>query len=135
MLAAIGKLFNTGRYDMTRKIAVTGPKAIDPSYVTGLPGMAVADLKEFYDNSAEELRFISGDVLTVQAERHSEHEDKDQKNKYVRCERSYGLYSRQFDVSEIDTENIKAKYENGVLKLTLPKKSEVSSSPKRVEIE
>ena len=64
MLAAIGKLFNTGRYDMTRKIAVTGPKAIDPSYVTGLPGMAVADLKEFYDNSAEELRFISGDVLT-----------------------------------------------------------------------
>ena len=71
----------------------------------------------------------------LQAERHSEHEDKDKKDKYIRCERSYGLYSRQFDVSEIDTENIKAKYEDGVLKLTLPKKAEVASSPKRVEIE
>ena len=92
-----------------------------------------ADLPGF---KKEDIKLdISGDVLTVQAERHSEHEDKDKKNKYVRCERSYGLYSRQFDVSEIDTENIKAKYENGVLKLTLPKKSEVSSSPKRVEIE
>lgn len=63
MLAAIGKLFNTGRYDMTRRIAVTGPKAIDPSYVTGLPGMSMADISEFYDGS-EDLRIISGDVLT-----------------------------------------------------------------------
>lgn len=92
-----------------------------------------ADLPGF---KKEDIKLdINGDVLTVQAERHSEHEDKDKKNKYVRCERSYGLYSRQFDVSEIDTENIKAKYEDGVLKLTLPKKTEVSSSPKRVEIE
>ena len=78
---------------------------------------------------------IDGDVLTVRAERHSEHEDTDKKDKYIRCERSYGLYSRQFDVSEIDTENIKAKYDNGVLTLTLPKKETVSSSPRHVEIE
>ena len=64
MLAAIGKLFNTGKYDMTRRIAVTGPKAVDPCYVTALPGMAMADIKEFYDNSARDIRFISGDVLT-----------------------------------------------------------------------
>lgn len=78
---------------------------------------------------------IDGDVLTLRAERHSDHEDADKKNKYIRCERSYGLYTRQFDVSEIDTENIKAKYDNGVLTLTLPKKAEISSSPKHVEIE
>ena len=64
LVAAIGKLFNTGKYDMTRKVAVTGPKAIDPSYVDALPGIAMKDLKEFYDNSANDLRFISGDVLT-----------------------------------------------------------------------
>ena len=64
MLAAIGKLFNTGRYDMTRRIAVTGPRAIDPAYVTALPGMAMSDIREFYDNSAKDIRFISGDVLT-----------------------------------------------------------------------
>ena len=88
-----------------------------------------ADLPGF---KKEDIKLdINGDVLTVQAERHSE----DKKDKYIRCERSYGLYSRQFDVSEIDTENIKAKYEDGVLKLTLPKKAEVASSPKRVEIE
>ena len=92
-----------------------------------------ADLPGF---KKEDIKLdINGDVLTVQAERHSEHEDKDKKDKYIRCELSYGLYSRQFDVSEIDTENIKAKYEDGVLKLTLPKKAEVASSPKRVEIE
>ena len=63
MLAAIGKLFNTGKYDVRRKIAVTGPKAINPAYVEGYPGIAIKDVKEFY-NASEELRYISGDVLT-----------------------------------------------------------------------
>ena len=39
MLAAIGKLFNTGKYDVRRKIAVTGPKAENPAYVEGYPGI------------------------------------------------------------------------------------------------
>ena len=63
MLAAIGKLFNTGKYDLKRKIAVTGPKAVNPAYVEGYPGIAIKDLKDFYDAS-EDLRYISGDVLT-----------------------------------------------------------------------
>ena len=63
MLAAIGKLFDTGKYDVSRKIAVTGPKAVNPAYVEGYPGISIKDLKEFYDAS-ENLRYISGDVLT-----------------------------------------------------------------------
>ena len=63
MLAAIGKLFNTGKYDVRRKIAVTGPKAINPSYVEGYPGIAIKDVAEYY-NASENLRFVSGDVLT-----------------------------------------------------------------------
>ena len=63
MLAAIGKLFNTGKYDLRRKIAVTGPKAVNPAYVEGLPGISMKDIKEFYE-TPENLRFISGDVLT-----------------------------------------------------------------------
>ena len=78
---------------------------------------------------------INGDILTVSAERHSEHEEKDKKGKYVRCERSYGTYSRDFDVSGVDTEGIKAKYENGVLKLTKPKKADVLPEAKHLEIE
>ena len=63
MLAAIGKLFNTGKYDVRRKIAVTGPKAINPAYVAGYPGISMKDIKDFYDAS-ENLRYVSGDVLT-----------------------------------------------------------------------
>jgi len=63
MLAAIGKLFNTGKYDVRRKIAVTGPKAVNPAYVEGYPGISMKDIKEFYE-TPENLRFISGDVLT-----------------------------------------------------------------------
>ncbi len=64
MLASIGKLFNTGRYDVTRTIAVTGPKAISPAYVKTVSGVAISSLKGFYDNSEKNLRFVSGDVLT-----------------------------------------------------------------------
>ncbi len=63
MLAAIGKLFNTGKYDVRRKIAVTGPKAVSPAYVEGYPGISIKDVKEFY-NTEDNLRYISGDVLT-----------------------------------------------------------------------
>ena len=63
MLAAIGKLFNTGKYDVRRKIAVTGPMAIEPAYVESYPGASIKSLKAFYDPSLD-LRFVSGDVLT-----------------------------------------------------------------------
>lgn len=64
LLAAIGKLFNTGHYDLSRKVAVTGPKAINPEYVDALPGTPIKALASYYDNAAGDLRFISGDVLT-----------------------------------------------------------------------
>ena len=63
MLAAIGKLFNTGKYDVRRKIAVTGPKAVNPAYVDAYPGISRKDITEFYE-TPENLRFVSGDVLT-----------------------------------------------------------------------
>ena len=63
MLAAIGKLFNTGKCDLRRKIAVTGPMAIEPAYVEGYPGISMKDIKEFY-NPQENLRFVSGDALS-----------------------------------------------------------------------
>lgn len=78
---------------------------------------------------------LSNDVLTVCAERHSKAEEKDKKNKVVRMERSYGSYSRRYDVSQIDTDSIKASYENGVLKLTLPKKNIIPPASRRLEIE
>ena len=78
---------------------------------------------------------INNDILTVSAERHSEHEEKDKKGKYVRCERSYGSYSRQFDLSGVKSDEISAKYENGVLKLTMPKKAPDEPKTRSLEIE
>lgn len=64
LLAAIGKLFSTGRLDLARKVAVTGPVAKNPSYVEALPGMNMKDIAEFYDNSRGDIRFVSGDALS-----------------------------------------------------------------------
>ncbi|MCD8208938.1 MAG: Na(+)-translocating NADH-quinone reductase subunit A [Bacteroidales bacterium] len=64
MLAAIGKLFNTGRYDVSRNVAVTGPRAVNAGYVTAVPGTPMSALGDFYENEDEDLRFVSGDALT-----------------------------------------------------------------------
>ena len=69
------------------------------------------------------------------AQRHSEHENKDKRGKYLCCERSYGTYSRSFNVAGIDTANIKAKYDKGVLELILPKVTQEAKQSKRLEIE
>ena len=78
---------------------------------------------------------INGDTLTVSAQRRSRHEEKDEKDKIIRSERSYGSYTRQFDISEVNAEAIKAKYENGVLQLELPKKENALPKARRHEIE
>ena len=72
--------------------------------------------------------------LTISARRHSEAEEKDKQGHYLRCERSYGAYSRSFDMSGVDTEAITAHYENGVLKLVMPKKNEQKTGSRRLEI-
>jgi hypothetical protein len=64
MVAAIGKLLNTGIYDLYRKVAITGPAVKNPAYVEVLPGVQIKAISEFYDNSEKELRFISGDPLS-----------------------------------------------------------------------
>ena len=78
---------------------------------------------------------IEDEILTIKAERHAEHEDKDAKHGYVRVERSWGRYERSFDMSGIDTDAITAKYENGVLTLNLPKKAPEKPAAKKVSVE
>lgn len=70
---------------------------------------------------------LNGDTLTIKAERHSDFEDQDKKSGYLRCERSYGSYSRSFDVTGVDVSQISASYNDGVLRIHLPK--QVSKQP------
>ena len=58
--------------------------------------------------------------LTLKGERKFEHEEK--KDNYHRVERRYGSFQRTFGLPEnVDAEKIVAKYDKGVLKVTLPK--------------
>jgi len=63
---------------------------------------------------------IEDGVLMIRGERKQETEEK--KKNYHRVERVYGSFSRAFTLGEnVDKDSIEAKYENGVLHLTLPK--------------
>jgi len=78
---------------------------------------------------------IRDDTLTVRAERRSKVEEKDKKDKVIRMERSYGVYQRSFDISGVEADKIKAKYTDGVLRLTLPKQEKRLPEGRRLEIE
>ena len=63
--------------------------------------------------------------LTIAAQTQSESEDKDEKGTYVRKERFSGKCSRTFYVGDdIEEDDIRAKFEDGVLKIAVPKKQE-----------
>ena len=67
---------------------------------------------------------VEDDVLTIKGERRKEHEEKG-KN-YHRVERSYGSFSRSFNLGEmIDQEQIDASFDNGILHVTLAKAQEI----------
>lgn len=64
--------------------------------------------------------------LTIKAETHKDNEEKDTDGKYIRRERFYGSTQRSFYVGEhINEEDISAKFENGLLKLFVPKKEAI----------
>ncbi len=77
---------------------------------------------------------IEGETLTIRAERSESTDEKDNKGNYIKRERCYGSFSRSFDMTGIRTEDISAAYENGVLKLTLPKKQETLPTSRKLEI-
>ena len=74
---------------------------------------------------------VEGGRLTLSAEHK---EEKEEKNRFIRRERRYGSVSRSFDIANIDAENIRASYKNGVLELNMPKKAERQPQQKPIEI-
>jgi HSP20 family protein len=70
---------------------------------------------------------IDGDIITISAETKMEKEEKDEK--FSRKEYSYKTFTRSFTLPEaINSEKIEAVYENGELKLMLPKKAEMKKT-------
>ena len=74
-------------------------------------------------------------LLTITAKHDETSENKDENGKYVCRERRVGSFTRSFNVSGIQEDAISASYENGVLKLTLPKQGEPEPQSRKIAIE
>jgi HSP20 family protein len=87
-----------------------------------LPDMKREDIAVTFENN----------VLTLKGERKFEGEAK--KEQFHRVERAYGAFSRSFSLpTTVDPVKIAAKYENGVLTVTLPVREE--SRPRSINVE
>ena len=98
-----------------KAIGKTDIKELKDNYLLEieLPGFAKEDIKDEVNNG----------YLVVTAEHNNNKEEKDEKGRYIRKERYSGQCMRSFYVgSELKEEDIKAKFENGILKLEVPKK-------------
>jgi HSP20 family protein len=86
-----------------------------------LPGMKQEDFDLTVENN----------VITLRGERRFEKTD--ESDNYHRVERSYGAFTRSFTLPQtVSAEEARAEYNNGVLRVTLPKREETKS--RRIEV-
>ena len=64
---------------------------------------------------------LQNGYLTIQASKGLDKDQKDQQGRYIRQERYAGACSRSFYVGDIQPDQVSAKYEDGILKISLPK--------------
>lgn len=77
---------------------------------------------------------VDGAVVSISAERKQEKDVKEDGGRVLRTERYFGKVSRSFQLAqEIDDAQVVAKYNDGVLELTLPKKAAVQA--KRISVQ
>jgi HSP20 family protein len=79
---------------------------------------------------------LEGNLLTISSSRKNETEEN--KDQYTRREFSYQSFRRSFELAKdvVDEEHIQAKYDNGVLKLTIPKTEKAKKqAPRLIEIQ
>ncbi|MCY6372240.1 Hsp20/alpha crystallin family protein [Clostridium ganghwense] len=86
-------------------------KETDDSYLleADLPGVKIETIELDYENN----------YLTIRAKRDDTMEDK--QDNYIRRERKYGEFRRSFYIDDVEEDKIDASFNDGVLKLTLPK--------------
>ena len=112
------------------------PRQMKPMERIGFPmnGLMKTDVKE--TENAYELAMdlpgygknevkaeLKNGYLIIHASKEEKEDEKDKEGKYIRRERYYGSCSRSFYVGKDVTENdIKAKFDNGILRITVPKK-------------
>ena len=83
-----------------------------------------------YDKKDINIEVKDG-YLTIKASK--ETEDKEETKNYIRRERVVGSFTKSFALGDVDTDKIDAKFENGILNVTIPKQ-EVVDNTKTIEI-
>ncbi len=74
---------------------------------------------------------VENNILTIRGER--KFEKRVNEDQYLRVERAYGAFTRSFSLANtVNSEAIKADYQNGVLTLTIPKREE--AKPKQIKV-
>jgi HSP20 family protein len=74
---------------------------------------------------------VENNILTIRGERKFQKQVNE--NNYLRVERSYGTFARSFSLANtVNSEAIKADYQNGVLTLNIPKREE--AKPKQIKV-
>ena len=110
-------MFDTRSYGRQQSdLMKTDVKETDKDYKLSvdLPGVKKDDLK------AE----LKDGYLTISATVNQNNDEKDEEGRYIRRERFSGSFNRSFYVGEnVSEEDIKAKFENGTLMLTVPKRN------------
>ena len=131
-----------GRWPFGRRIFDVEPLLrYETSLGVSAPVVDVVEKEKEYQISAElpgldekdvEVS-VADDMLTIKGEKKEEKEEK-AKNYYV-SERSYGAFQRSFQLpSGVDAEKIEAKFQKGVLTVTLPKTPEAQKKEKKIAI-
>lgn len=113
----------------TKNLMKTDVKETDASYMVDI------DLPGFKKNEVSAT--LENGYLTINAVKDLDKSEKDKEGKYIRKERYTGQCTRSFYVGEgLKEEEIHAKFEDGILKLTVPKKEpQEVESKKYISIE
>lgn len=73
--------------------------------------------------------------LIIKLEHKEEQNDKDDKGHYLRCEFAYNSFQQALSLpDDVDHEHIEARVDNGVLHVILPRKAEVKTDQRKIEV-
>lgn len=91
-----------------------------------LPGLTKDDVQ---------IKIRENNVLVIKGEKKQENKTEDKERNYIRVERHFGEFSRYFTLPDnINPEKIDAKFENGVLSISIEKKEPEKPNEKLIEI-
>ena len=117
---------NSNFSDTNTTIPAVNIKETPEHYVVEVaaPGLTKQDFKIELDQN----------LLTISSEKSNQSEEGGEDEKFSRKEFSYQSFRRTFNLQKdvVDIDKIQAKYDNGLLHLTIPKKEEAKQRPPRL---